>query len=446
MVKSPPVPATAPDTVWLARGRHLGSTAGDVVRHRLSALQRDEVIDDHGEFDAPLDGLDGARRRAFEARWRVADDVVVRARLTVGPPDDKDDVRDWVLVAEADRPWDLNWPSPATMFWPEDTGVPWDHDMVAGVRFRELNPLPADDQDLKRLLRDCGRRSWSIHVVVHEAMTPDQGGRRPLATLVPAGLRHRIVEHRAAPEQFQIVNWALYNLGVRVPRGGAVVLPGTPARPGYEDHDFTVRSVFLDGSQPTELIDKVVRYAALPRPLPGWAEQALSELREKWRLFTVEEARRLMVQYAEALKTMTTSRDLYREAAESAHEALAAYQAVSADAAASGAREEPRKRERFSFRALTKPLERVGGGAKLLRRTDPDGSARDTTSSGSSGSAGSQATSDSLDSSDSQATSSQATSGSSGSSGGDMSDSGSAAGTSGSGSTEPTEPERTQAP
>ncbi|MFE9765002.1 hypothetical protein ACFYPC_10780 [Streptomyces sp. NPDC005808] len=263
----------------------------------------------------------------FEARWHVADAVTVRARLTTSGRERPDQEPRWTLAAEAERPWDPAWPSPATMFWPETSTVSWDHDVVAGLRPQVINPLPQDDAALRRLLRDAGRRSWSINVVVHEAMTPDERGLLPLARLLPPGLRHRVVEHRAAPEQFQAVNWALYDLGVRVPRGGAVILPGTPARIGYEAEDFSVRSVFLDGSEPTELLDKVVRFAALPWPLPEDAEKALTALRQDWHLVTLEEelahARALVDSYAEALDAMTKSRDRYREATELAHEALA---------------------------------------------------------------------------------------------------------------------------
>ncbi|GGY99933.1 hypothetical protein [Streptomyces poonensis] len=364
MAKSPAARATAPDSVWLARGRHTGTTpAEELIRHRLAELKSTEAIQDHLEFDGPDDDSDSGRR-AFEARWLVAGDVVVRARMTVGPPDGRDGAQEWVLAAEAERPWELGWPSPATVFWPEDEYVAWDQDVVPGLRFRTTNPLPTDDKELRRLLRDCVRRSGSIHVVVHEAMTPDERGRRPLTPLLPPSLRHRVVEHRAAPDQFQIVNWVLDDLGARVPRGGAVVLPSTPPRPGYDAGDFAVRTVFLDGSEPAELIDTVLRYAALPRPLPEWAEEAVTGLREQWHLMTLEEelaqARALVATYAEALEAMTKSRDLYREAAERAHEALSAYREGNGTLPAP--REEPRPRERFSLRALTKPLERARAG------------------------------------------------------------------------------------
>ncbi|MGV9566600.1 hypothetical protein [Streptomyces sp. NPDC003480] len=380
MAKSPSAPATAPDTVWPARGRHLGPDAEDTVRHRLRELKDRAVIQDHLEFEGSRDGVP---HRAFEARWLVADDVVVRARLDIGAPHEKDGTQEWTLIAEADRSWDLGWPSPATMFWPEDADAPWDHDAVGGRRFREINPLPAEDRALRRLLRDCARHSWGIHVIVHEAMTPDERGLRPLAPLLPPGLRHRIVEHRAAPEQFQVVNWALYDLGARVPRGGAVVLPSAPAAPGVGDDGFAVRTVFLDGSEPVELIETVCRYAREPRPLPEGAEEALSDLRAQWHLTTLEEelaaARLQLAAYAEALDAMTKSRDRYREAAELAHEALAAYR--DSGAALPAPRQETPKREGFSLRTLTKSLERVRDGAKLLRPpgaggphpTDPDG-------------------------------------------------------------------------
>lgn len=221
-----------------------------------------------------------------------------------------------MLAAEAEQPWDLRWPSPATMFWPDDGDVFWDRDAATGLRLRDLSVLPEEDKDVRRVLRQAVRGSWAVHVVIHEAMTTDQRGRRPLADMLPPGLRHRIVEHRAQPHQLRVLNWAVKDFGVEVPRGGAVVLPGTPVPPGYDGQDFSVRSVFLDGSQPTELIAAVTRYAAMPKPLPEGGEAAVTALREQWQLLTLEEElareRALVTMYADALEAMTKSRDLYR--------------------------------------------------------------------------------------------------------------------------------------
>ncbi|MFF3332454.1 hypothetical protein ACFYWX_23310 [Streptomyces sp. NPDC002888] len=320
----PPIPST----VWPARGRHTAAAAADLVREHLRRLKDDQVIDDCKEVPAD-ESPEG--RSVFEARWRVPEEVTVRARLTLTdvPESGPDTGREWTLVAEAERPWDQRWPSPATVFWPweQDTGP--DYESPTGLRLGDVNPLPTDETDMRRALRGAQRDGWSIDVVVHEAMTPDAVGRRPLTRFLPPGLRHRVVEHRASPHQLRAVNYALRDSGVEVPRGGAVVLPGTPAPLDSDPGDLTVRTVFLDGSEPTELVDAVIRFAALPKPLPDGAQEALAALREDWSLLTLEEElareRRLVAMYAEALEAMTRSRDLYREAAERAHEALTVF-------------------------------------------------------------------------------------------------------------------------
>ncbi|MFF5970055.1 hypothetical protein ACFY7C_00865 [Streptomyces sp. NPDC012769] len=344
MAKSSSSSTPVPDTAWLGSGCHLGPDAERDVRRNLIALKAAGVID--GFLD--LDPVEAARstdlfprdesadpgpsaRRVFEARWRVADGVTVRAQLTTYEPESRRIVGEgvtWVLAAEAERPWEASWPSPATMFWPDSDQVPWDHDRVPGVRLRTANHLPKDDGELRRLLRDCSRQSWFIHVVVHEAMTPDALGRRPVTAFLPPSLRHRVVEHRATPEQALIADFAMKReLGVGLPRGGAVVLPPTSQAPGYDPERFTVRAVFLDGTEPTELLRKIEEFASLPRPLPADAERVLTRLRQGWHLLTPDEelvhARAMVTRYAKALEAMTASCDLYREAAESALAALA---------------------------------------------------------------------------------------------------------------------------
>ncbi|MGW7434415.1 hypothetical protein ACWGIN_33405 [Streptomyces sp. NPDC054861] len=344
MAKNSSSSTAVPDTVWLGRGRHLGPEAERDVRRNLLALEAAGVID--GFLD--LDPVEAARssdlfprdasadpgpfaRRLFEARWRVAGGVTVRAQLTTYEPESRRGEGEgvlWVLAAEAERAWEAQWPSPATVFWPDSDQVAWDHERVPGVRLRRTNHLPKDDGEMRRLVRECARRSWSIHVVVHEAMTPDARGRQPVTAFLPPSLRHRVVEHRATPEQALTAGFALTReLGVGLPRGGAVVLPTAPRMPGYDAERFTVRDVFLDGTQPTELLEKITEFAALPRPLPAGAEEVLTRLRQGWHLLTPDEelvhARAMVTSYARALEGMTASCDLYREAAESALAALA---------------------------------------------------------------------------------------------------------------------------
>ncbi|MFF4824104.1 hypothetical protein ACFY20_13885 [Streptomyces sp. NPDC001312] len=384
MSNSPSPRPASPPTVWPARGRHTGPAAEDVVRRRLKQLKADGVIHDHLEPEHTGPGGE----KVFEARWLVPGEVTVRARLALSPlaGSGSGQGREWVLMAEAEQPWDPRWPSPATMFWPQGPGADWEYEAVTGLRLGEVTPLPDDDKDLRRVLRHAARDTWTLHVVVHEAMTPDERGRAAVVRVLPEGLRHRVVEHRAAPHRFRAVNWVLDDFDVRLPRGGALVLPGSPAPPGYDVRDFSVRSVFLDGTEPTELIDAVNRFAALPRPLPNGADRALTALREEWQLLTLEEelarARELVTMYSAALEAMTKSRDLYREAAERAHEALAVYRESEAEGTLP-ARRQTRTAAGSPFQQLARGLERLKGTALSLRpgttpaRRPKDGAASD---------------------------------------------------------------------
>ncbi|MEU5276926.1 hypothetical protein AB0G87_10995 [Streptomyces asoensis] len=366
------VSPTTPSTVWQTRGRHTGPTAPDVLRKHLQALKEAGTVQDFKELP-DADTPEG--ESAFEARWPVAEEITVRARLRLAEWSGSG--QEWTLTAEAERPWDPRWPSPAAMFWPWEADTPWGQETVTGERFLTANPLPADDKELRRALRAALRDTWTVHVVVHEAMTPDERGRRSLVPLLPPGLHHRVVEHRAAPHQLRTVNWALKESGVEVPRGGGLVLPGAPAPADYDATAFSVRSVFLDGTHPTELLDAVRRFAALPRPLPEGADAALTALREEWQLLTVEEElareRKLVVMYKEALEAMTESRDLYREAAEHAHEALAAYREAAAEAGEP--RQAPVRRAGSPFQQLGRTLERFRETTKGLLPSGPQVSA-----------------------------------------------------------------------
>ncbi|GHI03820.1 hypothetical protein AQI88_08880 [Streptomyces cellostaticus] len=372
--------ATIPQTLWAARGRHTGPAAEDVVRRTLGRHKESGDIDDFAEPPGPED----TGHRVFEARWRADGTVTVRARLTLVPRQDRPEGQEWTLVAEAERPWDDAWPSPATLFWPEagpaegDDGT-WDHHpTVAGLRFRQVNALPEDDKEMRRRLRDAAREAWCVNLVVHEAMTPDERGRLPLTGLLPPGLRHRVVEHRAAPQQLRAVNWALKDLGVEVPRGGAVLLPPDPAADGYDGREHSVRTVFLDGSEPTRIITALRHFTALPRPRPKGVEEALADLRENWTLLTLQEdlarQRQLVAMYAEALEAMTKSRDLYREASEQAHQALAAYRDTPAPALPHQ-QQRPGTRTPTALQQLTRSLERLRFTPKGARPAPgPDGS------------------------------------------------------------------------
>jgi hypothetical protein len=154
-----------------------------------------------------------------------------------------------------------------------------------------------------------------------------------------------------------------------------LVLPGGLAEDAASDA-FAVRAVFLDGTEPVDLVEAVTRFGATPRALPDDARDALTALREDWHLLTLEEElareRALVAMYAEALDAMTKSRDLYREAAERAHEALAAYR-ESADGQGAPRPPAPRSSSPSPLQQLTRTLERLKAGSPKARRPAPGG-------------------------------------------------------------------------
>ncbi|MEV7200716.1 hypothetical protein [Streptomyces griseoluteus] len=365
--------APVPQTIWAARGRHTGPTPEEVVRRTLRERRASGDLDDFSEPPVP----EGSTDRVFEARWRAGGTITVRARLTLVPVPERPG-HEWTLVAEAERLWEEAWPSPATLFWPESGSASedgeWDHHpTVPGLRFRQVNALPLDDKEMRRRLRDAAREAWCVNLVVHEAMTPDERGRLPLARLLPPGLRHRVIEHRATPQQFRAVNWALKDLGVEVPRGGAVLLPPDPAPAGYDRQAYAVRSVFLDGSEPAELVTALRDFVALSRPRPRGLGEALAGLRDNWTLTTLQEElereRRRVERYREALEAMTKSRDLYREAAEQAHEALAAYRDTPLPVLP---QQRPPARNQSPLQQLTRTFERLRLPTRGQRPENPD--------------------------------------------------------------------------
>ena len=128
----------------------------------------------------------------------------------------------------------------------------------------------------------------------------------------------------------------------------------------------------------------VARFAALPLPLPDGAEEVVSALRDEWQLRTLEgelaHARGLVAMYAEALEAMTKSRDLYREAAERAHEALAVYRENGDDLPARP--QPPATPQGSPFQQLTRRLERLKDTAMALRPASAPDSGREPDGAG----------------------------------------------------------------
>jgi hypothetical protein len=276
-----------PDSVWLGRGRFHGASAPAAVRRRLARLREDGTVDEFrswGPDDGPLHG--------FDARWRVAGGTVVRATLALDRPRPVA-VHRWLLVAEAAdrRRWDHAWPSPAGLFFPRQPDVPWDCDAERGeLRYRAVNvlQLPAGAGRPRReevarsraVLAGCADAPWAITLLVHDVTL-----RRDVPAVrefVP-GLLGRLLELRVPNGSLDAANRLLREHGVRLPRGGAVILPTRPDRPGVSGGEREVPDNRLGMGRPDPLVTALTAFAGrpwvLPRALAADVEPALARLR-----------------------------------------------------------------------------------------------------------------------------------------------------------------------
>ncbi|GHG13107.1 hypothetical protein ACFFSH_31415 [Streptomyces filamentosus] len=228
--------------------------------------------------------------RMFEARWRPEKDVIVRARMMLTGFDDGP-LSTWEIIAEASKPWDWSWPSPATMFWPKPSDLSWD---LAGARalfrYRTANPV-----DSAASTREAVRAALDAQADIHVLTIDDelQDRDRPLMPLVrylPASFVGRLVEHRVAPWALTAVNRELKPLGLRLPPAGALIVPQRPRPAQIRPADLVIAEARFSLGRPQALIDAVIRHAPLPRHAGPDLHRHVSLLREQFTLTTDQEA------------------------------------------------------------------------------------------------------------------------------------------------------------
>ncbi|MFK0143251.1 hypothetical protein [Streptomyces murinus] len=235
---------------------------------------------------------------AFDATWTTSDGARVRARMTLAPQLDAG--RDAVayefdssvavpgvitIVAEADRPWDFTWPSPATMFL--------DRNWVWGPRPAEFGAsnaagsFIASGSDL--MIADLNRTPWCTAVISHDPRPWERPARQQpepaLVRMLPAGLLGRIVEIRVYGHDADTADRFLARRGLGLEYGGATLIPASSCR-----HDLSRSQLVLPPQAPGvlkggargALADQAVRLAAAPWRTTAAVWDALMDLRENW--------------------------------------------------------------------------------------------------------------------------------------------------------------------
>lgn len=289
-----------PSTAWYSEGetRRL-PTRGEVIQH----LER---LRDAGELERfaviMLDKPDSAVWWTFDAIWATDDGACVRARMTLRT-DERAQHRDRAvyeedstepvpglitITADADRPWDYQWPSPATRFLPSD--MSWS----SGPPEYNVSNFVDDffclrgDEVLDYLHTDA---PWTIPVITHDRRTSAERvmerAEPDLVDVLPPSLRGRVIELRVHGSDVRNVHAYLVQEGLGLRQGGATIYPVDGCRHALSAQDLCMRPDPVDilkGGSRNTLAERLTQVAAAPWRAPARAVRALGALRDEWSL------------------------------------------------------------------------------------------------------------------------------------------------------------------
>ncbi|WP_217231383.1 hypothetical protein [Streptomyces anulatus] len=290
--KSRPV---LPPTVWYS--------CGDTPRLPTRALVLEHCRRLIAEGRLERAGLSSPRPNtttwwAFDAAWTTSDGARVRARMTLAanPGGDRDAVAyesdsslavpgAITITAEADRPWDFTWPSPATMFL--DRKWVWGPKPTEFGASNAAGSFHASGVDL--MVADLDKLPWCITVISHDPRLWESPARQqPEPSLVrrlPAGLLGRIVEIRVHGPDVIAADRFLSRRGLSLERGGATLVPSPTVRHNLSPSELVLPSQRLGVLQlggPGALGDAATRVAAAPWRSTAAAWEAVVDLRDNW--------------------------------------------------------------------------------------------------------------------------------------------------------------------
>lgn len=310
-----------PENIWHTEG--CTSTAGLVYDIKTYMLQMQQVgqIQHYREFDPRDDDPGSGAWWGFDAGWCTDDGARVRARLNLMP--DQMEVEllgatretvsvnrtiplrmGWTVTAEADRPWQSEWFSPALAFFPARGDLNWDRDWLTGrlsmhciTAFSQISP----DQT-RNLLEQLSLSTWYTTVITHDRRPITSEPLPGLFEMLPNSMVGRVLEIRAYGDQDQVFNELLAEHRVRLPWGGSVILPSSPRKEYWTSADYDLK---VPGGDFARLLQKtalhVMRYAAFPSHYQDRVRGAVEDLRASWELPEIElEANHLLQELDEA--------------------------------------------------------------------------------------------------------------------------------------------------
>ncbi|MFE0472558.1 hypothetical protein ACFW2V_13185 [Streptomyces sp. NPDC058947] len=198
------------------------------------------------------------------------------------------------VYAEADRPWQPEWPSPLHVFLDRKLKPSY-----VTMGYGTHNPLhPMSTSNMGALLNALAELPWTAVVLIHDELDMDiimppsgVGYEMPLISRLPSSLYGRVIDVRVMGETtFQRVNAALKKFGTSLPRGGAAILLSAGRRKGVglSDLHFPMEDrPFVKGGDITALTASLSKL--LTSQVLRVDDEVIDELRNNWTLFTGEE-------------------------------------------------------------------------------------------------------------------------------------------------------------
>lgn len=300
-----------PESVWYSAGRSAVKRSANVIEQRLTELRDAGTVEEFVRHDYS----ESARpSQLFDALWRPDKSTVVRGRLVlVGR--DHDPMFTWEIIAEASRPWDWSWSSPATMFWPKSRDSTWDAVGAHGARSYRSTTFV----DSPKIAADSVRAALFAQADIHVLTIDDEPDRPehqlvPLVRYLPPGFTGRIIEQRVSPQALDAVNRELSPVGLRLPPQGALIVPSRPLLSRTEPADLVVPLARFSQGRPQALVDAVIRHAAIPRQAGPDQHRHVELLRSQFSVMPDEE---VIDELEDDLKTAETQLATARQVVES---------------------------------------------------------------------------------------------------------------------------------
>ncbi|MFD8648655.1 hypothetical protein [Streptomyces mirabilis] len=329
-----------PRDVWYTEGHTSAAGLVQEIQAHLLQTHQDGQVQRYREFDPRSIRSDSGAWWGFDAGWCTEDGARIRARLTLSPdPTQAEELgatretvsanrtiplrMNWTVAAEADRPWQAEWPSPALAFFPARGDLGWDYDSLTGLlsmhRPTAFKRLPSQLGDLLEYLATS---TWYTTVITHDQRPLDSMPPPGLSEMLPNSMVGRVLEIRTHGDQDRMFNELLAEYRVSLPWGGSVILPSIPRKSLWASADYSLK---VPGGNFNRMLQKtalhVMQYAAFPSHYQDHARTAVDFMRDTWELPEIElEASHLREELDDARREIGALRGELRAASQLAEE------------------------------------------------------------------------------------------------------------------------------